>query len=93
MGDLKDIKDMTPNPGLIRQLKTLLKEAESGRLITMVSVCSWEDRTTTNGFMFDNRSCQKLILSEVVLLQADLVAEIGLDSGRSTLSRELYDPV
>lgn len=85
MADLIDIKDMTPNLDLVAQLERALEQAKSGELRSMLWAKQWDNRSTANGWACDWRSSDKMLLSELVLLQHDIVVRIGMHEKTSAL--------
>jgi len=89
MGELRDIKDRTPNKDLINNLESMLRDAKSGEIRSAVCICSWEDDSVTHSWALDERNTRRRILSEIVLLQHDLVVNIGFEEGNTILSKAL----
>lgn len=88
---LTNIKDMTPNPALIKLLEDYLVDAKAGELRSMVAVIGWENNGVDHNWVLDSRNTERPLLSELVLLQADLVVNIGLKDGDSVLAKNLPD--
>ena len=86
---VKDIKDMSPNPNLIELLEDYLKDAKSGELRSMVAAISWADDSVDHNWAIDKRSSERRLLAEVLMMQSDMVVNIGLKDGDSILARNL----
>lgn len=91
MGELKDIKDNTPNKLLVKRLKALLKSAESGRVRSMVYSVEYNDAVCSHGWSIDPRTRDREILAEVIIMQADFVNDICIAEQDSVISRALFD--
>jgi len=89
--NVKNVKDLTPNPELIKQLESMLRDAKSGELRSIVSVCAWDDDTTSNAWIHDKRNTYRRILGELSMLQHDFVVSIAIGENRSVLSKALND--
>lgn len=89
MGDVKDLKDRTPNPDTIRHLESLLEHAKAGKLRSVVCLAGWDDDCVTHGWSLDHRNTRRRLLAEMVIMQHDYVINLGLDEGSSVLCRAL----
>ena len=89
MGDLKDIKDATPNPKLITQLESLLESAKEGRLRSMIATLAWDNNSVSHCWFLDKRCYRRMMLAELMMTQQDLATHIGLDEDDSVLANEL----
>ncbi len=89
MIELVDIKDRTPNPDLIGILEEGLAKAKAGELRSALLIYGWDDGSVSHGWALDPRSGRRMLLSEIVLAQADLVMNIGLEEEDSRLARVL----
>ena len=71
MSNLKDIKDRSPSKATINVLETLLNQAKSGELRSIIYAISFDNQGTDNGWSVDDRCYKKLILGELELLKQD----------------------
>lgn len=91
MSEIKDIKDMTPNPDLVAMLKRLLADAESGELRSHVGISGWDDDSTTTNWVLDDRTNPRKMLAQMVMTEHDLVVKIGFQEGNTVLSKAFED--
>ena len=85
MTDPVDIKDMSPNPEVVRILKELLDDAEKGELRTIFYVCGWEQDGVTTGWQRDDRTTANRFLGGLVRGVMDFITAINLaDTGSSS---------
>lgn len=89
MTDLRDIKDRSPNPALIKHLESMLKDAKSGNIRSIVSIVEWDDRDTTHSWILDGRAQRKLILAELTMLQHDFTVNLEFLEEDSVLCQAL----
>lgn len=87
MGDLKDIKDRTPNQDTIEHLEKLLEQAKTGELRTIIDVAAYDDDSVSHGWSIDSRNSRRRLIAEVVMLQNDIVTNQALDDIDSVLAR------
>lgn len=84
---IRDIKDNTPNQGLVDQLKQLLAQAETGELRSVFTICGWHDDCITHGWAYDVRNSRRRILAEITLLQHDYITDIEFAENDSILAK------
>ena len=87
MGKLRDVKDRTPNQDLINNLESMLRDAMTGEIRTVLCICGWDDDSVTHSWALDERNSRRKILSEIVLLQHDFVTNIGFEECNTILSK------
>lgn len=87
MTEITDVKDCTPNEGLITALEELLTYAKSGEMRSLVWVNGWSDDSVGHGWDVDGRNSSRRILAELMLLQHDLINDIGIKEGVSVLAK------
>ncbi len=88
--ELVDIKDRTPNAHTIDQLERLLGWAKEGELRTFISVCAWDDGSTTHGWAADFRNLRKALLAELTIVQHEFLTNLSVMEKDSILSRTVY---
>lgn len=88
---LADIKDMTPNPGTVKMLEKMLKEANAGELRTVIVVCGWDDNSWSHGWVVDPRNTRHAMIGEVTMTGYDIATQVAIDSGDTVISMAL-DP-
>jgi len=88
MGELKDIKDTSPNDLLVSQLEKLLKKAKSGDLRSMIWICEWNNASVNHGWGVDARASERLMIAEMVMLQHNFVDNLGLIEEDSVLAQQ-----
>ena len=64
---VKEIRKQEPNPNLIKHLKGLTKDAESGDLQGIIGVVIYEDGTTSDHWTAPPKSYQISIISDRVI--------------------------
>lgn len=89
MANIEQIKDMTPNEAMIKELEKLLDHAKNGHVRSVFAVCGWADDSVSNMWSIDNRNSDRRILAEIVIAQHDFVVNIGLKEGDSVLAQNL----
>lgn len=89
--NLVDIKDVSPNIKLVKNLEMLLDHAKKGKLRSAIIVQSWSDDGVNQSYSLDDRTWLKPILAQLMMMQVDLVNMIGLEEDGSVLSGVLYD--
>lgn len=87
MPSLTDIKDRKPNAELIDFLEQKLAHANSGELRSMICVFGWSDDSWSNGWALDIRNGTRPMLGELAMLQFDMLSNIALKDGDTTLAR------
>lgn len=88
---LHDIKDTTPNPQLVENLTTLLKQAKSGELRSLFYVKQYNDDCVNHGWNLDWRSHRRMMLVEMLMAQHDFVINLELQERDSVLAQALKD--
>lgn len=86
---LSDAKDRSPNQGLVEALERLLCEAKSGEIRSFVGVVSFDCGGVSRLWQIDARSSMRLMLAELVMMQNDLIDNIGIEEGDSVLAQNL----
>ncbi len=85
MSDPVDIKDMSPNPEVVKQCKELLEFAEKGELRTLFYVAGWEQDGVSTGWERDERTTANRFLGGMVRGVMDFITAINLvDTGSSS---------
>ena len=82
-----DIKDRAPNDELTGQLEVLLEMAKAGELRSIICVCSYDDDSVTHGWVCDERSSNRGLLSELTLMQHEFIVDVQLGNEESVLVR------
>ncbi len=85
MTNLTDIKDMSPNDRLVKQLEDALEEAKKGKLRSIVWAQQWHDTNVTNGWSLDGRSSSRLMLAGLIMLQHEFTVNIEITERGSVL--------
>jgi len=88
---LEDVKDKTPNAALIERMESLLKDAKAGELRSFIGVVCYDDCSVNRTWAFDERSSLRMMLAELLMLQHDMTASIGIREGDSVLAINLRE--
>lgn len=94
MGELKDIKDQSPNKLLIESLEELLEEAKSGEIKSIFFIKTWNDDEITHGWSLDYRTTSKsrrLMLAELMMAQNDFSTNLEFREESSVLARAIIE--
>lgn len=88
---VQDIKDREPNHKLIKRLEEMLEDAKSGELRSMLFLNVFDAGDVSNGYVLDDRhrnvrTIRRTILGECMLMQHELMLDIGAVESESTLS-------
>lgn len=73
MNNLKDIKDRSPNPTLINELKSLLDRAEKGEIRAIAYVQGWDDNAVGSSWVLNAQFNPRAFLGEMDLLHSSLI--------------------
>lgn len=80
-----------PDPGLLNFAKEQLALVESGEIVGIVSCAAYRDSYSQCGYNFDKAAHGKALLSELAIVQAEIVQEIGVETGESVMMREFFE--
>lgn len=88
---LREIKDRTPNQSTIDMLETMLANAKSGELRTIVVVSGWDDDAWTHSWSIDARGSSRRLIGELTMLHFDMVTNQAFRDGDTVLNRAFED--
>ena len=78
-----------PNQATIDCLETMLAQAKTGELRTIVAICGWSADKWSNMWSIDRRNSRRKLLGESAMMHYDLLTKQALEDGDSVLAGSL----
>ena len=86
---INDIKDRSPNKDTIAQLESMLADARSGELRTIIALTGWDDDSWTHTWSMDYRNTRLRMIGALTMLGHEISTNQSLSDGDSVLSMAL----